>query len=440
MEVTVHGLAGGGDGVARLPGEVAGPGGGVVFVPDTAPGDRARVRIAAAGGRRRWQRGELVEVLSPGPGRREPPCPLSLLCGGCQWHHLTEEAQREAKREILARAFRQARLDVAAPAVRPAPAPLGYRRRARLRWERGAGPEASLGFLARRSHRLVPAARCPVLVPALDGLLAVLPGALGTALPEAAAGELHLLASPSGACSAAIAGTGVRPETATRLGEAASGALAGVVALGTEGAALGAWGAPRLDLALPGEPPFLAEPHGFAQANAEVNRALREVVLSFAEAALGPGPRPRPARILELYAGSGNLTRDLAALGPVLAVEASPGAVALGRQSLVGHPVTWRAEDAPAALAALAAEGPAPDLVVLDPPRIGAREALAPLVSLGPPGILYVSCEPMTLARDAAFLVAAGYAPFGLAVLDTMPQTAHFETVLEFRRIRGAGR
>jgi len=80
------------------------------------------------------------------------------------------------------------------------------------------------------------------------------------------------------------------------------------------------------------------------------------------------------------------------------------------------------------------AETPAPALVVLDPPRTGAREALAPLCRLGPPRVLYISCDPMTLARDAARLAGAGYALRRLGLLDTMPQTAHFECLAELVR------
>ncbi len=135
--------------------------------------------------------------------------------------------------------------------------------------------------------------------------------------------------------------------------------------------------------------------------------------------------------LLELYAGSGNLTRDLASRGELIAVESQPGTAALARLNLDGLPVEWMTDEAGAALSKLARCGLRSALVVLDPPRSGAREVLDSLAVLRPSRMLYVSCDPMTLARDVSILAGAGYLLQRLRAFDTMPQTHHFETVAE---------
>jgi 23S rRNA (uracil1939-C5)-methyltransferase len=229
---------------------------------------------------------------------------------------------------------------------------------------------------------------------------------------------------------------------AARLGEAAEGALVLVDLVDDRGQTLERWGAPALDLAAPGEAPFWGAPHRFSQANPEVNQALRALVRAWAAEALGDlSEAGSPDRgMLELFAGSGNFTRELATLGPVVAVEGDPGAVALGRRNLAGSDVTWLEEDAALALSRLGKSGATPALVVLDPPRSGARDLLGPLSALAPPRILYVSCDAMTLARDVAALVSEGYLPVRMEALDTLPQTAHFEIVMDLRLQRRRAR
>lgn len=447
LEVTIRELAGGGEGVADLPGDA-----GVVFVAATAPGDRVRVRVASAGGRRRWRRGQLEALLSPGPDRVAPACPVADRCGGCGWQHVSYGAQLAAKGRLLARALRGAGLH---PEIQPpeaAPAPLGYRCRARLAWRPGAHP--ALGFRAARSHAPVDIHACPVLLQSMSALLAPLHRGLSSLPPLA----VHLLGAASGKVALGIGPveapqgrsrsrpSGPRPRSAgggrgagpralslgtlePLLGDPALD-LAGITRVDAAGAEQAVLGTPLLDLAPPGALPVLSTPAGFAQANPLANERLRSVVAGWAAAgALGS--------VLELFAGSGNLTRTLVAAGAreVLAVESSSAAVSLGRTQ--GAPgVRWLcAEAAPAVMERARDKGrPTPDLVVLDPPRSGARALMGPLADLAPARILYVSCDAMTLARDARALVDRGYEMRRARVVDTMPQTAHFETVAELVR------
>ncbi len=389
ITLTIDELAGGGDGVGHHEDRA-------VFVPDTAPGDRVRVRVQQR--RRSWWRGILLEVLQPGPARQEPTCPVSLLCGGCQWHHVRYEHQLTAKIGLLQRAFRQARVHAPAVDARAAPDALGYRCRARLHWYPAPGGTV-LGFLGRRSHKVVDVSQCAVLLPQLSAQLSELRRALAhTPHP----GELLLLGNERDHWGA------------ERL----------------DGGEPRCWGAREIDQAADSEPSFWTTPETFFQANPAVNRQLRSLVAQWA----AQDSEAAEPLCVELFAGSGNLTRGLTQRGPVIAVESQPAAVALGRRNLEGLDIEWMTADAGEALDQLSARDLAPDLVVLDPPRAGARALLDGLIRLGPRRVLYVSCDPMTLARDVAHLAGAGYQLRRLSLLDTMPQTHHFETVAELKR------
>lgn len=401
ITLTIDELAGGGDGVGHH-------GDRAVFVPDTVPGDRVRVQVQRR--QRRYWRATLEEVLEPGPGRQDPGCAHSLICGGCQWHHVRYDHQLQAKGGLLARAFRQARVDAPAASLLSAPAPLGYRCRARLHFRRLPDGTLLLGFLGRRSHRVVDLRACPVLLEGLSSLLSELRPLFP---PAPTGGELGLLGNERGDRALALPGA-QDPRAAIVLGEGLTPAAC-----------------QEIDQQPPGTgPPFWTTPEAFFQANPAVNRLLCDLVSKWAADA----PRDRAHPWVELYAGSGNLTRGLARLGPVIAVESQAPAVALARRNLGAAEVQWVTGDARTALQELVARGLTPALVVLDPPRTGARELLDDLIRLGPTRVLYVSCDPMTLARDVAQLTGAGYRLWRLCALDTMPQTHHFETVAELRR------
>ena len=175
LVVVVERLAAGGEGIAHA------PDGRVVFVPASAPGDRARVRVVET--HAKWLRAELLEVEAPGPGRVEPRCPLVGRCGGCAWQHLDYATQRQAKAAILRDALeRIGGLALPGEVEVVASPPFAYRGRARIGTARGV-----VGYRRLRSHTLEPTAACPVLVPALEEALAKL-----AAAPPARDGEIEL--------------------------------------------------------------------------------------------------------------------------------------------------------------------------------------------------------------------------------------------------------
>jgi 23S rRNA (uracil1939-C5)-methyltransferase len=407
--VEIESLAPGGDAVGRQQGGAgarAADDGRATFVPLAAPGERVRARIEREKGKVAWA--ELVAIERPGPERIPAPCPLFGTCGGCQWQHVTAAAQQAAKRAIVERAL-------AAPVreVIAASPPFGYRDRAKL----AVGPGGTLGFRARRSHDLVDVPACPLFGPELARAL---PALRGTARGLAAGVELDVQAGNDGIH---VNVTRADPTSAAharreidRLG------AAGVVGLSLAGKPT--LGKPDVDVAEPGSPPLRVPADGFAQVGRAGNAALVAAVMA------AVGAPPGPGAVLELYAGSGNLTRHLVRGGAtsVAACDGDPAAVARGARNV--PEAAWSSR-LPAGEA---------DTVVLDPPREGADKAHLAAAARARRRVVYVSCDPQTLGRDARLLRAAGFEVTDAVALDLMPQTFHVETVATFDRAKpGAG-
>jgi tRNA/tmRNA/rRNA uracil-C5-methylase (TrmA/RlmC/RlmD family) len=170
IEVTVEKLVAGGDGLARHEGLP-------IFVPRSAPGDRLRVRVSER--RPSYARAEILDVLEPGPGRREPPCRHFGECGGCDLQHLEDEYQLEAKVAATVETLaRLARLELPEPRVLAGDA-WAYRTRARLHAKRTAASDGpGLGYYARGTHEVIAVEECPVLVPELESVVRRLPATL----------------------------------------------------------------------------------------------------------------------------------------------------------------------------------------------------------------------------------------------------------------------
>lgn len=419
FELGLDSVAFGGDAVGRHEGKVC-------FVPLGAPGDRARVKVVQE--RKSFCRAELVEVISAGPGRREPPCPLAGTCGGCQLQHLAYPQQLEAKQQAVEQAL-GTRVEQLLPMVR-APQELGYRRRVRLHWVTGVQGKVVLGFHQRRSRTIVDVDRCPLLVPPLQQAMDHCRQHLGR-LPRAR-GSLVLLAGDDGAVHASLhSRAGGRSWRVQLEALASEQPLVGLEArlgrlqlnIDREAVTLAASG-----VGLPGVA-LEASAAAFAQANPAQDSQVRGRVHAWAAAA--------GCRVLELYAGIGNLT---AAVAPgaqeVVAVESSHEAAYLLRRNAkgMGTPVKVMIKPVAQALARLAGQEKGFDVVLLDPPREGARGLGEALSILGASRVVYVSCDPMTLARDLAEMDQAGFSPRQAEPLDMMPQTYHTEAVVLLTR------
>jgi 23S rRNA (uracil1939-C5)-methyltransferase len=418
LEIT--GIAAGGDGVARHDGMV-------VFVPRAAPGDAVRAELRR---KKRFAQGRLRTIVRASPERVEPACMHYSRdrCGGCQLQHLSPRGQREAKRTIIRDAItRIGRRAVDAPEIRPSPAQWRYRNKLTLALRR-QGAEWIAGLHPYDAPGEVFALReCPITDDrVLEVWRAILAASDG--LPDAASlrGAVRVA---DGAASLVLEGGTAWPR---------SGDLFHAVdALGS------VWWIPeggvRTLLHARGEAP--GSP-AFAQVNPGMARALREHVLERIGALA-------PESVIYGYAGEGELAADLERRGmTVTTIESDPEAVPRTRTRLssCARVIEGRVEDA------LERALPA-DLIVLNPPRTGLHERIPALLTRGehvaehggnpaahdpppashlpPPALLYISCDPATLARDLARL--PDYRITSLVAFDMFPQTAHVETVCELR-------
>ncbi len=376
LDLTIDSLGAGGDGVGR---DATGR---VTFVPRTAPGDL--VRIAVTSVTKSFARGKLVEVLAPGPDRIAAPCPhFAAGCGGCQWQHLTRAAQLTAKQDIVARALRKLDGLTVHPIDGTTP-DYGWRRRARFHVSGGR-----VGLFVEDTHTLVPIAACPQLEPALDVAVQEIAGA---SPPD---GELVFVLGRDGDV---VAATESRWRVPPRLKN--KGGLRGVIAAGEP------HGATTVTL----EGSLVCGPWDFAQASVIGNRVLG----LRAAAALGPGP----GMLLELHAGAGNLTRAYASAGWSVIPSDLVAPAVKPANFLVGHGVN------------ILGRAPQTDAIALDPPRTGCADEVPGILARRPKTIVYVSCDPATLARDLVKLVAGGYRATDAWPIDLMPQTSHVEVVV----------
>lgn len=413
-------MAPGGDAVGRR------ADGLVVFVPGGAPGDRALVSVETL--KKGHARGRLVSLLSPGAERVEPDCALATpeACGGCPLMPVRPESQLREKAEWVRRALRPSRLGTDVELLPIAdPTPLtAYRLRARL-----VVREGRLGFAGAKSHRGVAIEHCPVLVPALDRALFRDGAKLLPWLGEGATVR-GLFGQHEGRDAVQLA---VELPSRNTL-HAVHAALTKLI---EDGAIVGAilqidrdrqvLGAAQLALGSDSEyGHFFGAADGFAQPSAAghtllprlVAEAIREVV-------------PNGGRILELFAGSGNLTRAIRRVADkVVCVEGEARAVTRAQTLFAGDPaVSLHAQPAEQTLRTLVRDGAHFDVVVLDPPRTGAAVELPLLTRFEARRIVYVSCDPMTLGRDLATLAQRGYVTRRVQPIDLMPHTAHVECV-----------
>ncbi|MFT3700312.1 MAG: TRAM domain-containing protein [Kofleriaceae bacterium] len=374
-------LAAGGDGVARD------DNGRVTFVPLTVPGDDVRVRFTKQ--TKSFARGEIDAIVTPSPERVSPPCKHFLEgCGGCQWQMASRAAQLAAKQDIVANALRRVTTQIE-PILAPAP-DYGWRRRARFHVEGNR-----VGLYQRGSNRLLPLATCPQLEPALDRVLReIIARGRHTPLPD---GELALLLGHRG--EVVVAFEHPWRAAASLVGvEGIVGVLAEDTRYGTSEIAI--------------EPDLIGNPWTFAQASAAGNAALIEVV----RRQLGRGP----GTLLELFSGAGNFTRGFREDG--WTVTPTDGAM------LVTPPPGYIQGIAAEVLANL----PGPyDAIVMDPPRAGAIESIDGILRHAPKRIVYISCDPATLARD---LERLAYRVEHVQPIDLMPQTSHVEVVVTLAR------
>jgi 23S rRNA (uracil1939-C5)-methyltransferase len=413
-----------------------------VFVPRSAPGD---VFDADVDFDERPARAEIVRLVEPSADRVAPPCPLFEKCGGCDFMHLSRDAQQSVRRRIVTEQLERATggtIDIIA--VHAAPDAERYRTRARLAILAGRG-RAAVGYHRAASRHIEDVARCLVLderlepmFPLLRALLASESGDGEATIALGRAGkpvvDLHWKGDLSGAFFAAL---GRQVESGDLAG--AEVWLPGV----REPARIG--DARAVTIGADGEP-LVVPAGGFAQAHTTLNLELGRAVLAAAELASLPEPRDDGARsaeaassaarpVVELFAGSGNFTVLLARhTDALLAVESDPRAADAARANLAARGLRARVTSADADAFDLPAQA---RTVILDPPRTGAAGAVRRIAASKARRVVYVSCDPTTLARDVETLCGAGFRLTSAAMFEMFPHTSHVEVVVALERAGG---
>ncbi len=433
----------GGDGLAhRASGEV-------VLLPFVLPGELVRADhsrpsltqpgvVAASSG---------VEVLQPSPERVAPACVHFGVCGGCQYQMASYPAQLAMKAEILRETLTRAGVAEQPPIQQvPSPHPYGYRNRIRTRLRRVEG-ELRLGYSVRGTNSFLPVTMCPIAAPILPRAAQALLHAAETSrdatrVLEVAEEVEFFCAGDEAQVQVTLLCSGTTKVEGSSFARAMEAMLAGCPELTGAGLmrvdprsgrtleSLASWGSAGLRYQV-GDETYWSTRGGFFQVNRFLLPALVERVCAGRAGSLA----------WDLFAGVGLFSRVLARnFGAVTAVEANPTAAADLSRALAKAGPRHRTVQTTTLefLRRAIVERERPELIVLDPPRAGAgEEACRLLARLAPAEIVYLSCDPTTLARDLAVLTAAGYKLSELHGIDLFPQTYHLETLAVLRRRMG---
>ncbi|MDT8316565.1 MAG: 23S rRNA (uracil(1939)-C(5))-methyltransferase RlmD [bacterium] len=425
-EIKIETLTYGGNGLGRQEGKV-------VFVPLTAPGDR--VEFNPIKEKKGYIEAELTKIVEPSPIRREPPCPLFGECGGCSWQHLPYGEQMKAKEEI----FRETlwRLGTVEKEnilpIIPAPMELNYRNRAQFKVRFTEG-KLSAGFYRRHSHALIDMDSCPLMSPLINSIFAALKGGLAAAPFRDKLSQIDISVDDSDRRGFVIFHLITDPTKADK--QFARETVSSME--GLEGLFFRCDKKPALtkifiknnefldySLVVNGKKLKLAfSPGGFTQVNYAQNRRLVEEAVKIA----GKGD---VGKALDLYCGIGNFSLPLAELSKeVTAIEGNKKTIEDGKgnaKNAGSANCRFIAGDALKQIHTINLEDI--DLALIDPPREGAAKVMKKLAAAGVAKIIYISCNPTTLARDLRYLTRSGYTVVSSQPIDLFPQTWHIESI-----------
>lgn len=433
FDAEIVGLTHDGRGVARTDGKA-------VFVRGALPGERVRARQTAR--HRHYDEAKTVEVLQASHDRVEPRCAHFGVCAGCVLQHLDPGKQIEAKQNVLLENLERIGHVQPARVLPPlADRPWGYRRKGRLsvRFVEKKG-RTLVGFREIDPRFVADIRHCDTVIPAIGERIGEIAGLIDTLQGKRDIPQIEFIAGDDGVGSDTVAlvvrhlqplGEADRAALtafAHRTGLAMllqSGGVESVQALWPESIAL-SFSLPEHDVTL------AFQPLDFIQVNAGMNARMIERTLELLQ--LAP-----QQRVLDLFCGLGNFTLPIARrVEHIVGVEGDAGLVARARQNARNNNIA-NADFFAADLAADLKGEPwltqRYDALLLDPPRSGAIEALRQLPKATPPRIVYVSCHPGSLARDAGYLVdERGYTLQDAGVMDMFPHTAHVESIALFER------
>ncbi|KLF73531.1 23S rRNA (uracil(1939)-C(5))-methyltransferase RlmD [Klebsiella aerogenes] len=414
ITVTVNDLDPFGQGVARHQGKA-------LFVPGLLPQEQAEVVLVED--KKQYARAQVKRRLNDSPQRVAPRCAHFGVCGGCQ-QHASIELQQQSKRAALSRLMKRDVDDIIAAE------PWGYRRRARLSLNyQPKTQQLQMGFRKANSSEIIDVVQCPVLAPQLEALLPAVRECLTSLQSQRHLGHVELVQADNGPLmvlrhTAAL--TAADKEKLERFSQ-------------THGLSL--YLAPQSEILehIRGDEPWYTSdglrlvfsPRDFIQVNDGVNQKMVSTALAWLDI------QPQD-RVLDLFCGMGNFTLPLAkAAASVVGVEGVPALVAKGRENAALNGlqnVTFFHENLEEDVTRQAWAKHGFDKILLDPARAGAPGVMAHIIKLAPRRVVYVSCNPATLARDSEALLQAGYRIQRLAMLDMFPHTGHLESIVLFER------
>ena len=400
--------------------------GKAVFVPLVLPGEQARVRMVEE--KRGYATAEAEEVLAASPERVAPKCPHFGPCGGCQYQHAGYETQLRIKQAVLRETLERGGVTPPEEIATLAGQPWAYRNRIRVAFDAHGDP----GYRGRRSHAVIPIRECPIAAALLVRAALAAAEVLRAVAPALRPAEIALFCNANE--TALQATVFVARSTRARFDEFAIELQRRIPELsGAELVLQGhanqlprtvaQWGEGSLIYRAAGAD-YRVDQRTFFQ----VNRWLVDSLVEHVTAGLNG------ALAWDLFAGVGLFARKLAqSFSRVVAVESAPAATGALAANLQG---TLGIGERSSTLEFLRRNrtGVRPDLVVVDPPRTGLGADITGLIAeIAPPTLVYVSCDPATLARDLRALLASGYRIESLALADLFPQTFHLETVVRMR-------
>ena len=446
VELTITGYTAEGNGVGRFEGIA-------VFVPQAAAGDRLQVKILKTA--KSYAFGKIEKILSPSEDRVPPDCPRFARCGGCVYRHIRYEAELAAKQRRVQDAIERI-AGFHFPVLNPivgAQAPDRYRNKAQF--PIGAGPdgEISLGFYAARSHRIVDCGECllqPEVFAAAAAAFRSWEKRTREDVYDEKTGSGHLrhlflrLAESTGEVMVCVVvnGNGVHDEPG--LAEALRGGVPGLasvvvnsnrertnVILGPKFRTV--WGKDTITDELCGLK-FRISPLSFYQVNRRQAERLYAIAAEFAGLSGGE-------TVLDLYCGTGTVGLSMAKkAGRVIGVEIVPQAVEDAKTNARENGIEnaeFLCMDAGKAASLLKNRGEKPDVVILDPPRKGCgAELIDTVAKMAPRRVVYISCDPETLARDLKQFAPLGFKTVQATPVDLFPRTAHVECVALMSRVK----
>ncbi|HEJ9486981.1 TPA: 23S rRNA (uracil(1939)-C(5))-methyltransferase RlmD [Proteus mirabilis] len=422
LEVTASALDANGQGIAHAEGKT-------IFVKGLLPQETARIRLTEE--KRQFAKGEVIKRLTTSEQRITPHCEYYERCGGCQQQHVPIALQRTTKASVLSHLIKRETGVVISAEPVIAGAEYGYRRRARLGLRYQPEKGLVMGFRQERSNDLVMIKKCPVLKPQLNDLLSPLWTCLKQLTSVRDLGHVEMVLADNGPL-VILRHLSLLSESDKQSLRDFSQTHQVTMYLAGDNSEIA-----RLT-SIEKEPFYQIEglnlrfaPTDFIQVNDEINPKMVAQAIEWLD--LSPEDR-----VLDLFCGMGNFTLPIAKhVSEVVGIEGVPELVEMAKKNAelnqLGNAHFWHA-DLSADFSAMSWSKEGFNKVLLDPARAGALEVMSHIVKLSAEKIVYVSCNPTTLARDSKILLDSGYQLTGLKMLDMFPQTGHLESMALFSR------